>query len=598
MISKFRTLLSLFPELWRTFEHYRSTALLLLFMLTLTSLLEVLSIGMLVPVLDIIVEGKYKGILGKTISSLFGDITPGMIIVPILGLFAILILGKNLFSYLMNRIHAGLSFGLRGYWICELMSRYVRSEYQFIVNSKQGTLINNVIVETEKAQLCLKFLVQFLSSAVLSMFMLFLLLIISWKVTLFALGIAVVLVFFSSSTIGRYSRRVGYEKLKYARSVGNTVAESISAAKQVKTLGMEDRLLNDFSTIIYKYVKTLSNFRVYSVLPQNLIETLTVLILVSVIIYIVNFTNISLKSLVSIVAVFVVVGNRISIQLSMLINSSMQILSNMVSLRRVFDLIKSDVRIENLDEGLTIDRIRTNIEISDVTFSYDKKTTLFQNLNLVIPKGKFVFLVGESGCGKSTIVDLLLRLRHPVSGAIRVNGKDLSEISIRSWRGLIGYVSQDIILFNKSIEENVRDGSPGATIDDIIAVCKKVNAHDFIDKFKRGYATIVGDRGIKLSGGQAQRIVLARAMLRDPDFLIFDEATSALDQKLEKEIIQEVRSSGAGKTVLFITHRLASAIHADVIYRIKNGRVHRTSSNELYEKSEQKDTDRRRERTN
>lgn len=412
-----------------------------------------------------------------------------------------------------------------------------------------------------------------MSAALLSVFMLAVLLMISWKVTLAILLVVGIFSLLSNKLIGSYSRRVGEEKLKCAKSIGNQVSESITAIKQVKTLGMEPRILNSFSKVVADYIKTLSDFRVNSSLPQNVGEVFVVFVLVATVLYVVTFTEADIKSLVPMVAVFIVVGNRISVQVALLVNSSMQILSNIVSLRRIYGLVKDDVEFEELDKGCQLKSLDGDIEFRNISFSYNKEHDVFRNLNFVIPRGKMVFLIGDSGSGKSTLVDLLLQLRQPQSGLITVGDRPLSTFSIESWRKTIGYVSQDVMLFNKSIKENIRDGMPDSSDDEIKNICKRVNAEEFIQILPDGYETNVGDRGVKLSGGQNQRLVLARSMLHDPELLIFDEATSALDQKLEQEIIKEIKSSSAGKTILFITHRLATAKFADIVYRLDEGQI-------------------------
>lgn len=573
MIKRFKNTLMSLNGLWETFEHKKNIALLVLFMIVVASMLEALSIGMLLPVMEIIIEGNTDSKFGSFILSMFDDLTQEKSLAIVLILFMFLVFIKNIFIYLKNKASAKLSFGLRGYWMDELMKKYLKSSYSFIVNRKQGTLINNVLVETEKAQLCLKFLIQFMSAALLSVFMLAVLLMISWKVTLAILLVVGIFSLLSNKLIGSYSRRVGEEKLKCAKSIGNQVSESITAIKQVKTLGMEPRILNSFSKVVADYIKTLSDFRVNSSLPQNVGEVFVVFVLVATVLYVVTFTEADIKSLVPMVAVFIVVGNRISVQVALLVNSSMQILSNIVSLRRIYGLVKDDVEFEELDKGCQLKSLDGDIEFRNISFSYNKEHDVFRNLNFVIPRGKMVFLIGDSGSGKSTLVDLLLQLRQPQSGLITVGDRPLSTFSIESWRKTIGYVSQDVMLFNKSIKENIRDGMPDSSDDEIKNICKRVNAEEFIQILPDGYETNVGDRGVKLSGGQNQRLVLARSMLHDPELLIFDEATSALDQKLEQEIIKEIKSSSAGKTILFITHRLATAKFADIVYRLDEGQI-------------------------
>jgi ABC-type multidrug transport system fused ATPase/permease subunit len=577
MRNKLIRVITALLKLWYSFAHFKRQAVFLLVMLVIASFLEAFSIGMLLPVLEIIVENRTESNIAVFIGFMFHAYSKKQTLCIVLVLFFVVILLKNIFVYWKNRVHADLSFGLRGYWMELLTEKYIKANYNFIVNSKQGTLINNVLVETEKAQFCLKYLIQFISSALMSFFMLVLLVFVSWKITVVLVIIIGGLSLLSNNIIGGYSRKVGDKKLKYAKLVGNTLTESIAAIKQIKTLTLEERILGEFSKTVKKYVKTISDFRVYSQLPQCLGEVVIVMLLVLSTIYAVVYTHVNIKSLVPLVALFVVVGNRISIQSAILVNSAMQILSNLVSLYRIDELIKGEIEIENIDEGIELGTLQNAIVLKGINFAYEGAMPIFTDLNFTIPKGKFVFLIGGSGSGKSTIIDLLLRMQKPKEGQIKVNGKDLNDYNLRSWRKSIGYVSQDVMLFNKSVIENIRDGKLDASEQEIHDICHKVNAHEFIENLPAGYDTNVGDRGSKLSGGQQQRLVLARSIVRDPDFLIFDEATSALDQKLEEEIIKEIKAESKGKTVLFITHRLSTTVHADLVYKLRDGKITRIS---------------------
>ena len=560
-------------DIWDTFGHYRNKARLLVLMLVLTSFLDAFSIGMLLPVIEIIVSGEAESTFAKLITRFMDGSEQKDQLVLTVYIFLALVILKNIFIYLKNRVHADLSFGLRGFWMKELMTRYLRSNYSYIIENKQGVLVNNVVVEAEKAQFCLKFLVQFISSVLLALFMVVVLFMVSWEITLSLLLVVLLITFISKNTIGSYSTRIGSKKIKYAREVGNLVSESIAGIKQVKTLGLEDKILGQVFDTVNKYMAALGNFRVYSAIPQSVSEVVTVFFLVITVNYIVVFTDVEIADLVPIVAIFVVVGNRISVQAGMLVNSSMQVLSHVESLRLVYGIIKEDMHSEDMDGGVSLDCLNSDIQFEDVSFDYNNDHRVFEKINLVIPKNRFVFFVGGSGTGKSTLVDMLLRLNKPTDGRITFGGNDIQQYNIREWRSNIGYVSQDVMLFNKSIMENVREGNQFATDDEIVSVCKRVNAHDFISDLPDGYSTEVGDRGVKLSGGQRQRIVLARTLLSDPKILIFDEATSALDEKLESQIVREIKCSSNGKTIIYITHRLSTVVHADLIYKIENGTV-------------------------
>ena len=570
-------------EVWDLFGDFKKQAVYLFIMVVCASFLEAVSIGLLMPILDLIINENTDSILGNILLYSFGDISSRDALIVVLVVFFLFILLKNIFVLIKINMHGKFSFGMRGFWMKKLMKKYIESNYNYILDSQHGVLINNILIESEKSQFCLKYIIQFASSLLLTVFMVSVMLITSWEITLYFLVVSGVVVIFSNKSIGRYSKEVGDKKIQYARSVSTGVSEGVSLVKQIKVLGMEHGVITGFNNITNKYIQVLTKFFVLSRVPPRLAEILNVAIIVSSVIYILIFTNISIKELIPIIAVFVVIGSRLSLQVGQLVNSKMEILSNLESLRNVDALIKHEIKTENLDKGRICSSISGRVEFKNVSFSHVPNKPVLENFNLTISNGSFTFLIGDSGSGKSSVVDLLLRLQSPDSGEILSNEYSVNNFTKSSWRRRIGYVSQDIMLFNKTIRDNLLDGNLDATDEDINKVLKLVNAYDFVSSLPDGLETIVGDRGVKLSGGQRQRLALARALMRDVDFLILDEATSALDQRLEEEIIKEIKKSSAGKTILFITHRLATANHADIVYKLRDGKVSAVAKSELVE---------------
>ncbi len=565
-------------SIWReVVSRKKRSMMLLILMVVITSFLDAFSISLLLPIIQTVIGGESGGVISDFLLAPFEAYDKSEVLVFMIIIFFLLIVLKNILTYITDRFQFNLFEGMRGHWMKELMTHYLYAKYDFFENHKQGDLVNNVLVETDKAFFCLKFVIQFISSAILSALMLVVLLLTSWVVTLALTSVMLLLTLSSNVLIKKYATKVGQKKIKHARYLSNTVSESIFAIKQIKAMGMENGVLDEYNNVITKYVKVLSDFRVFSSLPKKLSEVVIIFILAVVMIYAILILNIDINNLVPVIAIFVLVGNRVAVQVSMLVNSRMHVLSNYESLRRINKLVREGCEQENLTAGYEFNNLDGDIIFQDLLFSYKDKSTVLDSLNFIIPKGKFVFLIGDSGSGKSTIIDLLLRFRDPNLGRILINDNDLLEYSAISWRKCVGYVGQDVMLFNTSILENVRFGSLDASDDDVVSVCKKVHAHEFIQKFSEGYNTNVGDRGMKLSGGQKQRLALARAMLRNPQLIIFDEATSALDQELEEKIIQEIKSESVGKTVLFITHRLSTSKHADLVYQLKDGKVLKVS---------------------
>jgi ABC-type multidrug transport system fused ATPase/permease subunit len=213
------------------------------------------------------------------------------------------------------------------------------------------------------------------------------------------------------------------------------------------------------------------------------------------------------------------------------------------------------------------------VAFDDVTFAYDRKRPVFEGLKLTIPAGQRVGLVGHSGAGKTTLVTLLMRLYDVQVGAIRIDGQNIAEVTQASLRRSIALIPQDVILFHRTLMDNIRYGRPGASDVAVIQAARRAHAHEFVCALPDGYQTLVGERGVKLSGGQRQRIAVARALLKQAPILVLDEATSALDSESEALIQAGMSEAMAGKTVIAIAHRLSTLAHLDRLLVIDNGRV-------------------------
>ena len=212
-----------------------------------------------------------------------------------------------------------------------------------------------------------------------------------------------------------------------------------------------------------------------------------------------------------------------------------------------------------------------NLEISFT--QNEQKNVAVNNISIDVNKNEIVAIVGESGGGKSTIVQLLLRFYAPQNGDITLNGNNISDIDLKWYRNLFGIVSQEVMLFGGTILENIKYGNPGASENEIIEAAKSAYAFDFINSFQDGFHTIVGERGVKLSGGQRQRIAIARALLKNPKVLILDEATSALDSSSELEVQNALDNLMQNRTTLIIAHRLSTIKNADKILVLENGKI-------------------------
>ncbi|GAA0624535.1 ABC transporter ATP-binding protein [Halomonas beimenensis] len=245
----------------------------------------------------------------------------------------------------------------------------------------------------------------------------------------------------------------------------------------------------------------------------------------------------------------------------------------MASTRRILDLLATPIRVRDAADRPLADPVRGEVRFEDVAFRYGGSGAGVEGIDLAVPAGHTLALVGATGSGKSTLIKLLLRFVEPDAGRVRVDGQPVDSVSLASLRRAIGLVSQDVYLFEGTVRDNIAYGKPEAEEGEIIEAARTAEAWDFIRALPEGLDTPVGERGVRLSGGQRQRLSLARALLKDPPILVLDEATSAVDNETEAAIQRSLQHIGHGRTVIMIAHRLSTIVHADEIAVIEAGRV-------------------------
>jgi ATP-binding cassette subfamily B protein/subfamily B ATP-binding cassette protein MsbA len=267
--------------------------------------------------------------------------------------------------------------------------------------------------------------------------------------------------------------------------------------------------------------------------------------------------------------------------LATLASSATQFQNSLSGLDRVLDLLGEPREMPTSANSVKADRakIAGDIAFEDVSFTYPGGgTPALSDVNLAVAAGQTVALVGPSGAGKTTLSNLVARFYDPTAGRITLDGRDLRDYDVESFRSLLGIVEQDVFLFDGSIEQNISYARREATHEEIRAAAVAANAAEFIDRMPRGMKTVIGERGVKLSGGQRQRLAIARAILADPKLLILDEATSNLDTDSERLIQESLRVLMRGRTTFVIAHRLSTIASADLIVVIENGRISQTGT--------------------
>jgi len=254
------------------------------------------------------------------------------------------------------------------------------------------------------------------------------------------------------------------------------------------------------------------------------------------------------------------------------IRSYSQISLGLASARRLLSTMNSENNLDQNESGHS-GVINGKVNFENVSFAYDGNNLNLQDITFQVNPGQTVAIVGQTGSGKTSLVRLINRTYDPLSGSVKIDGIDLRDWKLDSLRGQISIIEQDIFLFSKSVAENIAFGKPNATLDEIIMAAKKAQANGFIEELPEGYDTVIGERGATISGGQRQRLALARAFLTDPKILILDDSTSAIDSKTEDEIQRAIKLASEGRTTFIITHRLSQIRWADLIIVMRKGRI-------------------------
>jgi ATP-binding cassette subfamily B protein/subfamily B ATP-binding cassette protein MsbA len=357
------------------------------------------------------------------------------------------------------------------------------------------------------------------------------------------------------------------------------INEMINGIKQIKIFLAEKKWTDEFFTAIDNYFNLAKKDTRWLNMPVSTLEVFALTTLSIFLIFIRKFSPQNLVSNLPLLGVFAYAFQRIMPSISLLITIRMQIMGSLPVLEMLHSAINE--KTSSLKDGTkVITSFNEKIEFEKVSFSYGNELEVLKNISICLRKNECVAIVGKSGSGKTTIVNLVIRLFDPTQGRILVDGIDLREYKKDSWLSKIGFVSQDAFIFHASVRDNIAFGFEGANMDDIIQAAKIANAHDFILKMPQGYDTIVGEKGMKLSGGEQQRIAIARAIVRKPQILIFDEATSALDNVSQALIQSAINKIVKDYTVILIAHRLSTIVNADKLIVLDKGEIKETGSHE------------------
>ncbi|MCR4620331.1 MAG: ABC transporter ATP-binding protein/permease [Paludibacteraceae bacterium] len=455
----------------------------------------------------------------------------------------------------------------------QLMNKVLRLPIGFFNEERKGDIIARMTGDvTEIGNSIMSSLESMFKNPVMVIIYFAVLLAISWQMTLFVLLILPV----AGGLIGYVGKTLKKKSLEGQNQTGqllSQIEEALGGLRIIKAFNAEHKIFHKFSKLNEQVRRTFNRMNRKYILAHPVSEFLGTAIIVIVLwfggsLILEGESTISAPEFIYYLVIFYSIINPIK-DLS---KASYTIQKGMASLERVDMILQAENPIKQRQEAQSITKFREDIRFEHVSFKYQNDWVL-KDINLTIQKGQTVALVGQSGSGKSTMVDLIPRFYDVQEGSIKIDGVDIRDVKIFDLRSLMGIVNQDAILFNDSFFNNITFGVEHPTMEDVVNAAKIANAHDFIMATPDGYDTNIGDRGGKLSGGQRQRISIARAILKNPTILILDEATSALDTESEKLVQEAVNNLMKNRTSIVVAHRLSTITNADIICVLNEGQI-------------------------
>ncbi len=492
-------------------------------------------------------------------------------LVAIMILIIFIILMKNIFNYsalyFMTFLRNGILKDMRN----DMYTKIINLPISFFSEKRKGDVITRMTSDVVEVQWASLIILEIIVREPLTiLFSVITMLFLNVKLTLFIFLFTPIAGFFIS-IIGKRLRKDSHLVQKYVSIFLSHIEETLTGLKIIKGFNAENQFADRFKHMTYNIFR--ANNRLVN--RQNLAHPVSEFLGVLVIVVILWFggTMVLRKEIApAVFLTFIALAYNILTPAKSIARAGYTIRKGMASVDRIFDILEAKNPLQDKPGALTKKSFDKKIVFDHVNFRYEAENVL-KNISFDIKKGETVALVGQSGSGKSTIANLLMRFYDVNEGAIKIDDIDIRDITKKSLRNLMGLVTQDSILFNDTVRNNIALGKPDASMDEIIKAAKIANAHDFIMELPNGYDTNIGDSGNRLSGGQKQRLNIARAILKNPPVMVMDEATSALDTESEKLVQDALDKLMVNRTSVVIAHRLSTIKNADKIIVMHRGEI-------------------------
>ena len=553
----------------------------LIILMVIGAALQTAGVGIIVPTMTTILDSDaidtnrflhyFYEMLGQGSKQRF-------MVIIMLAMIAVFVV-KNLFLYFQEKLTLAFVYTNQFRTSERMMRNYLRRGYEFYLNADTAVVQRSITSDVNNMYALILALLQLLSDGIVSVFVVSFCFVQNGTMTILIAVVLVALLLVIKKVLKPIMHKAGEDNQNYYSGLFKWISQTVQGIKEVKIACKEQYFVSEYVKCGKGYVEAVQRYSLYNNIPKLLIETVCVICMVGYMIFMVlsgTSPEVMLKSITTFGAAALVLlpsVNRINNQINSIAYFEPFFMG-------VSDNLQDEINGEKVDMSYASEPtaklpVHRSIDMKDITYAYPNTDKLiFDHADLAIPVGKAVGIVGTSGAGKSTVVDILLGLLEARSGSITADGVDIRQ-NYRGWLKNVGYIPQMIFMLDDTIRKNVAFGVPEDKIDEkrLWEVLKEAQLDEFIRTLPEGLETGIGERGIRLSGGQRQRIGIARALYNDPEVLILDEATSALDNDTEAAIMESINRLHGKKTLIIIAHRLQTIEKCDLVYRVEDGRV-------------------------
>ena len=571
----FKKLLFLFTD------HERKRAILLLLLIIIMALLDMIGVASILPFMtvltnpDLIETNQYLNLLFQSFD-VFG-VEDNQQFIFVLGIMVFLLLVISILFKAFTTYVQVKFIQMREYSIGKrLVEAYLNQPYSWFLSQNSADLGKTILSEVAQVTTGgIRPLIELIGKTIVTIALIVLLIITDPKLSLivgFSLSAAYIIVYYLTRN---YLSKIGSERLKNNKLRFITISEAFGASKEVKVGGLENTYAKSFSKAAHVFAQNQASAIIIGQLPRFALEAIAFGGIILLILYMMTLSG-GFNSALPILSLYVFAGYRLIPALQQIYVSFTQLTFIKPSIDKLYADIKS-LKPPSLNHNKDTISLNTEIKLDSVSYNYPNSSrTALNDVSLTIPAKAVIGLVGATGSGKTTTVDIILGLLESQKGSLKVDGKVINLQNVRSWQRSIGYVPQHIYLSDDTIESNIAFGKGVNEInhDSVAKASKVARLHEFVVKeLPNQYQTVIGERGVRLSGGQRQRIGIARALYNNPQVLILDEATSALDNQTEKAVMDAVNNLSKKITIILIAHRLNTVKNCDIIFKLKKGKI-------------------------